>query len=177
LVPPAEWQTSGIPDKPGISTDDRCAPLRAHRAAPSQRKTRTPDARACRSCGASFHPSLDAVSRGGGWYCSHPCRSRAPRNFTSFKTPESTKEERVRANGLVNKRLKLGWFTRPTHCQKCGAEKKLDTHHPDYSKPDEVLFLCRSCHMNAHHDPSTVARLRPINTDQRKAISGRGAAS
>ena len=34
-------------------------------------------------------------------------------------------------------------------CERCGKEKT-DAHHPDYSKPLEVVWLCRSCHKKEH---------------------------
>jgi hypothetical protein len=34
-------------------------------------------------------------------------------------------------------------------CQKCGLEKA-EAHHPDYSKPLEIEWLCRPCHMLEH---------------------------
>lgn len=34
-------------------------------------------------------------------------------------------------------------------CEKCG-EKKSEAHHEDYSKPLEVLWLCRKCHARHH---------------------------
>lgn len=35
-------------------------------------------------------------------------------------------------------------------CEICGATEGLEKHHPDYSKPLEVITLCRSCHMKLH---------------------------
>ena len=35
-------------------------------------------------------------------------------------------------------------------CLKCGINKDLQRHHPDYSKPLEVIILCRKCHNNIH---------------------------
>jgi hypothetical protein len=35
-------------------------------------------------------------------------------------------------------------------CEVCGDEKS-DAHHPDYTKPLEVRWLCRLHHMHAHH--------------------------
>ncbi len=88
-------------------------------------------------------------------------------------TPESTKAERIRANGLVNSRKQSGWFKPPTNCMKCGVRKpRLDSHHPDYSKPDEVVWLCRSCHMRAHRQADFLAGVNPVRvTDQRFAPS------
>ena len=33
-----------------------------------------------------------------------------------------------------------------TVCEKCEITKKIEAHHPDYTKPLEVIWLC-----NAHH--------------------------
>ena len=35
-------------------------------------------------------------------------------------------------------------------CQECGDKKSL-AHHPDYSKPLEVIWLCSKHHMRLHH--------------------------
>lgn len=34
-------------------------------------------------------------------------------------------------------------------CVDCGSEES-QMHHEDYGKPTEVLWLCRSCHLNRH---------------------------
>jgi ribosomal protein S27AE len=34
-------------------------------------------------------------------------------------------------------------------CSKCG-EKIAEKHHHDYSKPLDVTWLCRKCHMQEH---------------------------
>ena len=35
-------------------------------------------------------------------------------------------------------------------CERCGSKKFLCGHHHDYSKPDEVETLCKSCHQRVH---------------------------
>lgn len=36
-------------------------------------------------------------------------------------------------------------------CEKCGAGwRECDMHHDDYSKPLDVRFLCRPCHLAEH---------------------------
>jgi hypothetical protein len=37
----------------------------------------------------------------------------------------------------------------PQPCQHCGAAKA-EVHHPDYSKPLEVVWLCKPCHGREH---------------------------
>ena len=37
-----------------------------------------------------------------------------------------------------------------TPCVKCGSVKNIQGHHEDYSKPLDVIWLCRGCH-RAHH--------------------------
>jgi hypothetical protein len=39
----------------------------------------------------------------------------------------------------------------PQPCESCGEkEGNIDAHHPDYKKPLEVIWLCRSCHKLLH---------------------------
>ena len=47
------------------------------------------------------------------------------------------------ANALRDCRL----FRKP--CEKC-ANPKSEAHHPDYSKPLDVMWLCRRCHRIEH---------------------------
>lgn len=47
---------------------------------------------------------------------------------------------------LMNHELKKGHIKKPDKCEKCNEEKKLEGHHMDYSKPLEVIWVCRPCH-------------------------------
>ena len=38
----------------------------------------------------------------------------------------------------------------PGPCAKCGHAKVV-AHHPDYSRPLDVIWLCRPCHVLLHH--------------------------
>jgi hypothetical protein len=50
--------------------------------------------------------------------------------------------------------LRLGTIVRPQSCQKCGVippksrsgASQIQAHHPDYTKPLEVEWLCPPCH-------------------------------
>jgi hypothetical protein len=37
-----------------------------------------------------------------------------------------------------------------SNCFKCGSTTQLERHHPDYSKPLEIVTLCDSCHKREH---------------------------
>lgn len=130
-----------------------------------------PVERQCAHCGKTFYIAFKRIKRGRGRFCSRECdgQSKLGKPTPGFTTPDSTRAERIRANGRVNMRLKRGWFVKPCRCQKCGRWARLDSHHPDYQKPDEVVWLCRSCHMLAHQDPSSIAGLETMDTSVRQA--------
>lgn len=118
--------------------------------------------RTCPQCGRNFAALLRRIRQGGGRYCSQACASLQGRKaWRAAKdqraTPESTKAERIRANGLVNSRVKRGAMPRPDACTECGKKGRVDGHHEDYTKPDEVEWLCRSCHMRRHNKRRTQA--------------------
>ena len=52
-------------------------------------------------------------------------------------------------------------------CERCG-DKNTQAHHPDYSKPLEVIWLCRTCH-DIEHGRSAVAR-RHASPGQLQAV-------
>lgn len=58
-----------------------------------------------------------------------------------------------RADSLAEDHVPLGEV-----CSSCGSIENLERHHPDYSKPFEVLTLYRSCHRRLHskYDPLLV---------------------
>lgn len=56
--------------------------------------------------------------------------------------------EKYRARNKTYAALKSGALVRKP-CVVCGAEK-VDAHHPDYSKPLEVIWVCRRHHVELH---------------------------
>jgi len=73
------------------------------------------------------------------------------------------------AQYLVRKAIQDGKLTR-TSCKECG-ELKTEAHHTDYSKPLEVIFLCRKHHKKWHKENGFPVG---VNNFERVAIS-RGA--
>lgn len=56
-----------------------------------------------------------------------------------------------RARQVLHGALKRGEVKKPTRCQAKGCAKhKIEGHHPDYRRPIEVLWACRSHHRRLH---------------------------
>lgn len=56
-----------------------------------------------------------------------------------------------RARTTLIKAVKSGKVQRPTCCSACGSGYRVQGHHPDYSKPLQVVWLCSDCHLLLHH--------------------------
>lgn len=43
-------------------------------------------------------------------------------------------------------------IVKPRECSNCGwHSSNLEVHHYDYSKPNEIIWLCKSCHSKLHN--------------------------
>lgn len=54
--------------------------------------------------------------------------------------------EKQKARLKLNYHVRVGNIFKPIFCSVCDQTKKIEGHHPDYSKPLEVIWCCRSCH-------------------------------
>ena len=68
-------------------------------------------------------------------------KAKQKRNKSKWR---ASNPEKIKAHTLA-KDIPL-----PKACESCGAEPK-HRHHPDYSKPLEVIALCVDCHEAVHH--------------------------
>lgn len=55
-------------------------------------------------------------------------------------------KEKRRAHVILNRAIKSAGVVRPNTCSQCNKECKPDGHHEDYSKPLDIIWLCRACH-------------------------------
>lgn len=69
-----------------------------------------------------------------------------------------TSEQRLKDNcrSYAGVYLRRGHLI-PEPCAHCG-EDLVEMHHPDYSKPLEVIWLCRPCHLALHREQSVLAQ-------------------
>jgi len=62
------------------------------------------------------------------------------------------KPQRRRARRQVQSAVESGRMQRPGTCENCGIPGIVEGHHPDYSKPLSVAWLCDSCHARADRE-------------------------
>ena len=64
-------------------------------------------------------------------------------------------KEKRKAADKVTYAIQTGKIIKPDHCEVCMKpipSRILYGHHEDYSKPLIVVWLCRLCHYNKHHE-------------------------
>lgn len=87
-------------------------------------------------------------------------RANAWRYPSSSGTEKRLKyPEQSAARDALNHAVRDGRVIKDDECERCGADWRLDAHHEDYSKPLEVVWLCKECHG---------ARHREINEERRQ---------
>lgn len=122
---------------------------------------------------------LKAESRYGIWLVTEaalkdykPRKRGRPEEFRQVRTDISQSAvarelgvSRQRVNQIVRKQshnarvklsqaVKAGKVIKPGICERCESTRKLEGHHPDYSRPLEVQWLCSPCHslVHPHHN-------------------------
>jgi hypothetical protein len=135
--------------------------------------------RVCLNCGKEFDfPAKFAKQSKRGRYCSIKCSSMVGGkignkvlrekydfhgsnnpNYKDGKCHERSVEyknrfraknpEKAKAHDIV-KNAKAAKLLIPNPCQSCGSTEEIHAHHDDYSKPLQVTWLCRKCHIQHH---------------------------
>ena len=107
--------------------------------------------KSCELCGKLFNASVREINRGNGKYCSCKCSARHA-NSMRYPVPGlSRSATRRRAREAY-----FQYFGLPS-CQHCG-KFPADVHHadedPTNNSKDNLLCLCRSCHIAYHNHVS-----------------------
>lgn len=50
-------------------------------------------------------------------------------------------------------------------CSECGATDRVHAHHEDYSRPLDIIWLCKACHSKRHAEINEVRRLSVASGD------------
>ena len=59
------------------------------------------------------------------------------------------KEERLKIRKRVRDAFRHRKYQRPKYCGYCGLKTKIEVHHYRY-KPEDYVWICRTCHSNIH---------------------------
>lgn len=93
------------------------------------------------------------------WASAHPEEKRAGSSLYDRQHPESVAARNKRWRIKYPEKDRAHWKAHDTlkdisgcECKKCGAKEHLHRHHPDYSKPCEIVILCRKCHVKEHEE-------------------------
>lgn len=90
------------------------------------------------------------AQRSDAVYCSARCRDKGRRRGLQHRGTPSDKE---RARAAVQDAIKDARLVRPEACSRChkpDAKQGIEAHHPDYSRPLDVVWLCGQCHRAEH---------------------------
>jgi len=63
---------------------------------------------------------------------------------------------KVTARARINYAIKHNIIKKPPVCSVCGVGGRIEGHHPDYSKPLEVIWCCTPCHHSLHKSAKMV---------------------
>lgn len=62
--------------------------------------------------------------------------------------------EKYKARTAVSNAVRSGRLVKQP-CRECGSTLKVEGHHPDYSKPLDIVWLCDGCHHAEHQRVGT----------------------
>ncbi len=105
------------------------------------------------------------IERTKAWRLENPEKAREANRKWKQNNPEKVNKdariqvkkyrerypEKRRAVSHVRYAIKMGRLVRPTVCPKCDSSTgRIEAHHPDYSDPLRIVWLCKKCHMVEH---------------------------
>lgn len=83
-------------------------------------------------------------------YCNR-CQAAYMREWRSRHPMTAEQRRRDSARSYAGVYLRRGKIQRSA-CVRCESSQS-QMHHPDYTKPLEVVWLCRPCHLGLHRNP------------------------
>jgi len=103
--------------------------------------------RPCSGCGKPIAVTAHRIAS-RFWRC-YRCAQAGKRKQGRQQKYQAKHPLKLIAHRLTNRAVTQGTLVR-LPCESCGAAK-VEAHHDDYSKPLQVRWLCRPCHLAEHH--------------------------
>jgi len=80
------------------------------------------------------------------WYAANKDKAQAQKAQYRLAFPEQK-----RAQGAVERAVANGRLSRPVVCSACNMpHERIEGHHEDYTRPLDVIWLCKPCHRKVH---------------------------
>lgn len=76
--------------------------------------------------------------------------SRKANGYRNTKAYRQRNRQKIDCHNFVALAVKLGHIKKPHFCEKCKNNCMPQAHHHDYTKPLDVVWLCRKCHGEEH---------------------------
>ena len=61
----------------------------------------------------------------------------------------------------ITRRAILAGILIPKPCERCENSNDIEAHHEDYSRPLDVIWLCKACHGERHREINAELRRKP----------------
>lgn len=94
------------------------------------------------------------------WRREHPKEDRQRQRKYALEHPETVRArgirwrkknpDKTRVEKILQYQVRIGNIINPGACSLCGETEGVEAHHPDYSKPLDVVWMCRPCHVHIH---------------------------
>lgn len=62
-----------------------------------------------------------------------------------------TVKEKNSARRRARYAVRIGRLKSLTYCGLCKCYEKIEGHHPDYTRPYFIVWLCKKCHTQIHN--------------------------
>ena len=79
-------------------------------------------------------------------------KSNRKRKNATDATFKRRRRDRDRAHCTVKRAIKAGALEPLEYCERCEKPGPVEAHHEDYGKPLDVVWLCLTCHGQAHSE-------------------------
>lgn len=81
----------------------------------------------------------------------YPTTYRGNRTAQSKRYRNKNKLKYI-AHWKINNEIRYGRIIRPILCSMCGKKGLIVSHHHDYKKPLDVIWVCYVCHNKIHEE-------------------------